>query len=142
MSFARWALLAVVLCAAMVQAAPKKFEKLGVGVKFRPEKCDQKAEPGDKLKMHYTGTLASDGSKFDSSVDRDSPFEFTLGVGQVIKGWDNGIVGMCVGEKRKLKIPSDMGYGASGAGAKIPPNSDLIFEIELLGIERPGKAEL
>lgn len=88
--------------------------------------------------MHYTGTLKSSGKKFDSSLDRNRPFDFTLGVGQVIKGWDEGIVGMCVGEKRKLIIPSEMGYGSRGAGADIPPNADLVFEVELLEI-KPGR---
>lgn len=88
--------------------------------------------------MHYTGTLKSSGKKFDSSLDRNQPFDFTLGVGQVIKGWDEGIVGMCVGEKRKLIIPSEMGYGSRGAGADIPPNADLVFEVELLEI-KPGR---
>jgi FK506-binding protein 1 len=89
---------------------------------------------GDKLTMHYTGTLASDGSKFDSSVDRGKPFEFTIGIGQVIKGWDEGVMKMSLGEKAKLSIPSALGYGDRGAGAAIPPNADLIFEVELLKI--------
>jgi len=90
--------------------------------------------------MHYTGTL-EDGTKFDSSLDRNDPFKFTLGVGQVIKGWDQGLINMCVGDKRKLRIPPHLGYGERGAGAKIPPNSKLIFEVELLKIER-GNTEL
>ena len=78
------------------------------------------SQKGDKLSMHYTGTLYKDGSKFDSSLDRSSPFEFTLGQGMVIKGWDEGLVGMCPGEKRKLIIPSGKGYGDSGSPPKIP----------------------
>lgn len=85
--------------------------------------------------MHYTGTLYKDGSKFDSSLDRNSPFEFVLGKGQVIRGWDQGLVGMCVGEKRKLVIPSGLGYGDRGAGAKIPGGATLVFEVELLEIK-------
>lgn len=91
------------------------------------------AKKGDTLQMHYTGTLL-DGSKFDSSVDRGQPFQFTLGVGQVIKGWDEGIVGMKVGEKRKLTIPYQMAYGDRGFPPVIPPKSPLVFEIELIKI--------
>eukprot|EP00483_Globobulimina_turgida_P005507 UN05517 len=84
--------------------------------------------------MHYVGTLRKDDSKFDSSRDRDSPFEFTLGSGQVIKGWDQGLVDMCPGEIRKLTIPSDMGYGDNGSPPKIPGGATLVFEVELLDI--------
>jgi FK506-binding protein 1 len=89
---------------------------------------------GDKLTMHYTGTLASNGKKFDSSVDRGQPFQFTIGVGQVIQGWDQGVIQMSLGEKAKLHIPSALGYGERGAGGDIPPNADLVFEVELLNI--------
>lgn len=89
--------------------------------------------PGQTVIVHYTGWL-EDGTKFDSSKDRDDPFSFPLGVGFVIKGWDEGVVGMKVGGKRKLTIPSEMGYGTGGAGDLIPPNATLIFEVELLEI--------
>ena len=89
---------------------------------------------GDKLKMHYIGTLAKDGSKFDSSRDRGKMFEFTIGVGQVIKGWDEGVVQMSLGERATLHITSDFGYGARGAGDDIPPGADLVFDVELFAI--------
>ncbi|XP_018495682.1 uncharacterized protein LOC100907240 isoform X2 [Galendromus occidentalis] len=101
--------------------------------------CERKSKKGDSLTMHYTGTLEKDGSKFDSSLDRGEPFQFQLGVGQVIKGWDQGLEGMCVGEKRKLTIPAELGYGERGAGDKIPPGSNLVFEVELLKIEEGPK---
>lgn len=93
------------------------------------------AVAGKKLSMHYTGWL-TDGKKFDSSLDRrGEPFEFTLGRGQVIKGWDEGVTGMKVGGKRQLKIPPAAGYGARGAGNVIPPNATLIFDVELLAVK-------
>lgn len=88
---------------------------------------------GDQILIHYLGTL-EDGTKFDSSYDRDQPFDTQIGVGMLIQGWDQGIPGMKVGGKRKLTIPSELGYGARGAGALIPPNSTLIFEVELIDI--------
>ncbi|MBC7541835.1 MAG: FKBP-type peptidyl-prolyl cis-trans isomerase [Candidatus Sericytochromatia bacterium] len=93
----------------------------------------QTAKAGQRVQVHYTGKLA-DGTVFDSSVPRGQPFEFVLGVGQVIKGWDMGVEGMQVGGKRNLTIPPHLGYGARGAGPTIPPNSTLQFEVDLLGI--------
>lgn len=92
------------------------------------------AVAGKSITVNYSGTLL-DGTKFDSSYDRGVPFTFTLGAGEVIKGWDQGFVGMKVGGKRKLIIPASLGYGAQGAGEQIPPNSTLVFEVELLEVK-------
>ncbi|XP_049827579.1 FK506-binding protein 2 isoform X2 [Schistocerca gregaria] len=105
-----------------------KVEKL-----FVPDECTEKSKTGDMLTMHYRGTL-DDGKQFDSSHDRDQPFSFQLGVGQVIKGWDQGLVDMCVGERRRLVIPPELAYGDRGAGAVIPGGATLTFEVELLSI--------
>lgn len=102
------------------------------------------AEAGDFVEVHYTGwlhdTAAVDnrGAKFDSSVDRGEKFHFKLGAGQVIKGWDQGVAGMLIGEKRVLTLSPDMGYGSRGAGDVIPPDATLIFEVELFGLEGPN----
>jgi FKBP-type peptidyl-prolyl cis-trans isomerase len=104
-----------------------KIEDLVIGT-------GEEAVNGKTVSVHYTGTL-TDGTKFDSSKDRNQPFEFTLGAGQVIQGWDLGVLGMKIGGKRKLTIPSSLGYGETGAGGVIPPNATLIFEVELLDLK-------
>ncbi len=108
-------------------ATELKIEDLVVGT-------GAEAVSGKLISVHYTGILTN-GTKFDSSKDRGEPFEFTLGAGQVIQGWDKGFAGMKIGGKRKLTIPSEMGYGSQGAGGVIPPNATLIFEVELLGVK-------
>ncbi|CAL4972482.1 unnamed protein product [Urochloa decumbens] len=128
--------LAAAAAAILLTVSAKKaadVTELQIGVKFKPESCTLQAHKGDKIKVHYSGTL-TDGSVFDSSYDRGDPFEFTLGNGQVIKGWDQGLLGMCVGEKRKLKIPAKMGYGERGSPPKIPGGATLIFDTELIAV--------
>ena len=93
------------------------------------------AAPGQTAKVHYTGWLLDNGRKFDSSLDRGQPFSFTIGAGQVIQGWDEGVAGMKVGGKRQLRIPPELGYGARGAGGVIPSNAYLIFDVELLDVK-------
>lgn len=112
------------------------FQASSSGLRIRDEVVGtgREVKAGDTVTVHYIGTLAN-GTKFDSSYDRKQPFETQIGVGQVIKGWDEGIVGMKVGGKRILIIPPDLGYGAQGAGQAIPPNSILIFQVELLGVK-------
>jgi len=105
-----------------------KIEDLSVGT--GPE-----VKSGDTISINYLGTLL-DGKKFDSSYDRGQPFETQIGVGQVIKGWDLGVVGMKVGGKRRLTIPPELGYGSRGAGNVIPPDATLVFEVELMGINK------
>ncbi|CAN9172439.1 unnamed protein product [Alternaria alternata] len=103
-------------------------------------KCTRKTKVGDKVNVHYRGTLL-DGSEFDASYNRGSPLNFAVGTGQVIKGWDQGLLDMCPGEKRKLTIQPEWAYGSRGAGP-IPANSVLIFESELVSIEGVDKEEL
>ncbi|HZS03421.1 MAG TPA: FKBP-type peptidyl-prolyl cis-trans isomerase [Blastocatellia bacterium] len=108
-------------------ASGLQYEDIVVGTGPSPR-------PGQTVVVHYTGTL-TDGTKFDSSVDRNEPFDFPIGVGRVIKGWDEGVMSMKVGGKRRLTIPPELGYGARGAGGVIPPNATLVFDVELLGVK-------
>ena len=114
----------------MTTASGLQIQDIQVGTGATPKR-------GQTCVMHYTGWLyvnGQKGKKFDSSVDRGEPFEFPIGTGRVIKGWDNGVAGMKVGGQRTLVIPPEMGYGARGAGGVIPPNATLVFDVELLGV--------
>ena len=119
----------------------------GLKIKTLKNGYGKAAEPGDFVTVHYTGWLYDEnapdmrGEKFDSSVDRNQRFQFPLGAGRVIKGWDEGVAGMLVGEKRELTIPPEMGYGDRGAGAVIPPGATLVFEVELFAAEATDAAE-
>ena len=114
------------------QAGGKAVEEL----KIEDQKLGEgeEAKAGKRVKVHYTGWLASNNAKFDSSLDRGEPFEFGLGAGEVIAGWDQGVEGMKVGGKRRLTIPSHLGYGDRGAGGVIPPKATLLFDVELLEV--------
>lgn len=118
----------------MQQEKDLKITTTKSGLKYIEEVPGKGISPmsGQTVSVHYTGWL-EDGKKFDSSVDRGEPFQFVIGVGQVIRGWDEGVSTMRIGGKRKLIIPSQLGYGSQGAGNLIPPNATLVFEVELLG---------
>jgi len=121
----------------MSQSAPQTTSS---GLQYTDTKVGTGATPrrGQTAVVHYTGWLSNDGAKgrkFDSSVDRNEPFSFPLGMGQVIKGWDEGVASMKVGGKRTLIVPPSLGYGARGAGGVIPPNATLIFDVELIGVQ-------
>jgi len=128
-------LLAVPAFAAKDETKAGKIVTTASGLKYIDQVIGKGASPvaGKKVKVHYTGTLEN-GTKFDSSVDRKQPFDFVIGVGQVIPGWDEGVMSMKVGGKRKLIIPAKLGYGARGAGGVIPPNATLLFDVELLDV--------
>ena len=139
------AALALAIAAAVpplgrVNAAANQVIEMPNGLKYTDTKTGDgaAATSGNKVSVHYTGWLYNNGAKgakFDSSVDRGQPFQFTLGAHQVIAGWDEGVAGMKVGGKRTLIIPPELGYGARGAGGVIPPNATLMFDVELLGVQ-------
>jgi FKBP-type peptidyl-prolyl cis-trans isomerase len=121
-------------------AAESQVIEMPDGLKYTDNKIGDGAlaTPGNKVSVHYTGWLSKDGAKgakFDSSLDRGQPFDFTLGAHQVIAGWDEGVAGMKVGGERTLIIPPELGYGARGAGGVIPPNATLIFDVQLLKVQ-------
>jgi len=126
-------------------AAPEIAEEAKLQIDIIKNGYGRAAEAGDLVTVHYTGWLYDEsapdnrGDKFDSSVDRGDKFQFPLGAGRVIKGWDEGVAGMLIGETRVLTIPPNMGYGDRGAGAAIPPGATLISEVELFGAEAPGE---
>jgi len=122
-----WLALIVLLTACSAPTNQLVIQDLQVG-------AGKEATVGKRVTVHYRGTLTN-GTKFDASYDRNQPFTFVLGAGQVIKGWDQGVAGMKIGGKRKLTIPPELGYGARGAGNVIPPNATLVFEIELLQVD-------
>ncbi|CCE62157.1 hypothetical protein TPHA_0B04880 [Tetrapisispora phaffii CBS 4417] len=132
-------LLTFLFCLITSIQAYDRLENLEIGILKRAvpkgEDCEVFAKPGDKISVHYTGYLRETNEKFDSSLDRGTPLQFTLGTGQVIQGWDQGLVGMCVGESRKIQIPSALGYGSRAIAGVIPADSDLTFECELVDVE-------
>jgi FKBP-type peptidyl-prolyl cis-trans isomerase len=139
----RSGIISVMVIAAVLIALPasaqqeEKTVTTASGLKYIDVVVGKGASPsvGKHVKVHYTGTLEN-GKKFDSSVDRNQPFSFIIGVGQVIPGWDEGVMSMKVGGKRKLIIPPNLGYGSRGAGGVIPPNATLLFDVELLDVEK------
>ncbi|CAD5189455.1 peptidyl-prolyl cis-trans isomerase FKBP15-1-like [Musa acuminata AAA Group] len=136
--------ISVLFAAALILLVSAKksgdVTELQIGVKYKPESCTIQAHKGDKIKVHYRGSLTN-GEVFDSSFERGDPIEFELGSGQVIKGWDQGLLGMCVGEKRKLKIPAKLGYGAQGSPPKIPGGATLIFDTELVAVNGKSSSD-
>ena len=128
-------LIGIFLLPLVGHAGDKAMVKTSSGLQYADLVVGQgrEAHAGETVTVHYTGTLV-DGTKFDSSKDRNTPFSFPLGAGRVIKGWDEGVEGMKIGGTRKLVIPPQLGYGARGAGSAIPPNATLIFIVELLDL--------
>jgi len=131
----------VLALAAVAYAEVEQPTELVIDTTYLPEDCPIKSQKGDQLSVHYTGKLWTTGEVFDSSVPRGQPFSVKLGAGQVIRGWDQGLVGMCAKEKRTLTIPSTMAYGSRGAGGKIPGGATLVFDVELLSLTANGPRE-
>ncbi|KAF9652973.1 hypothetical protein BDM02DRAFT_2412563 [Thelephora ganbajun] len=127
--------------AASAELADTDVPELVIDQTYVPTDCTVKTKEGDKIRVHYTGKLTN-GNKFDSSHDRNSPLPLTLGARQVIPGWEEGLLDMCLNEKRVLTIPSRKAYGSRGFGNVIPPKSALVFEVELVGLESAARDEL
>jgi len=130
--------------AILLVLAPLTFaldKPLNIDVTYTPPKCNVKSTRGSKVGVHYRGTLGSDGSEFDSSYNRGQPLEFKVGNGQVIKGWDEGLLDMCPGEKRTLTIQPEWAYGQRAMGTKIPANSVLVFDTEMITVDGKGVEE-
>lgn len=117
-------------------ATAGSLEDLEIGITKEATPCNAKAFPGDVVDVHYTGYFRDNGKQFDSSYSRGKPISFTLGSGQVIYGWEQGLVGTCVGEERKIQIPSKFAYEKTGIPGVIPPNSDMVFDVKLVSINR------
>jgi FKBP-type peptidyl-prolyl cis-trans isomerase len=128
-----WTAVLAVVLAAVAAVAVAAAGQVKIETTFTPSSCAHVAKNGDKLKVHYRGKLTN-GKQFDASYDRGQPLPLTLGARQVIVGWEEGLQGMCLGEKRTLTIPPEKGYGSRGAGSVIPPDATLIFETELVAI--------
>ncbi|KAF8331897.1 uncharacterized protein EI90DRAFT_3055814 [Cantharellus anzutake] len=135
-----WTALLAPLFLSTVAVSASDFS-LKIDVTHLPAECTEKTSKGDSITVHYTGTLLEGGKKFDSSLDRGSPLEFPVGTGRVIRGWDEGLLNMCVGEKRTLTIPSKLAYGERGFPPVIPANADLVFTTELIEIKRKAQRE-
>lgn len=136
-------LLAVALSLCSSALAADEVDKPGLQIDYLTPtiECTRKTKPGDSISMHYSGSLLKTGEEFDSSYGRKKPLDFVLGTGRVIKGWDEGLNDMCIGERRKLIIPPHLGYGDRAMGP-IPAGSVLVFETELVGIKGVKKDEL
>ncbi|KAK5064520.1 hypothetical protein LTR84_000353 [Exophiala bonariae] len=134
-------LLNTLLTAALALAGLSAAEGLEIEYLTPAVECERKTKKGDTIDVHYAGTLQTTGVEFDSSFGRGTPLTFQLGAGRVIKGWDEGLLDMCIGEKRRLTIPPELAYGKQSVGP-IPPNSVLVFETELMGIKGVKKDEL
>jgi len=138
----KWlSVLALAAFAAAADIADTDVPELVIDKTHVPADCTVKSAKGDKIRVHYTGKLTN-GNKFDSSHDRGDPLPLTLGAGQVIPGWEEGLLGMCLNEKRVLTIPSRKAYGSRGFGKVIPPKSALVFDVELVGLESVARDEL